>query len=196
MARVGMDSLIQRVRDHASCGESDYTIGVTSYWTDDQIQGHLDRNRESIRDEQLSIVSTVAADGTTEYYEYFSTAGNYEESTGGTAVLYLRDGTGSRISIGEYTPDYNNGRFVFAANTAGTVLYLTGESYDVEGAAADVWEQKAAHVADRFDFTADGASFTVSQMIRQYKDQAARLRAMSPSSGISSHTLQRSDIVA
>jgi len=195
-ARDGMDTLIQQVRDYAACGTADYSVGSTAYWTDDQLQAQLDMNRSSVRDEQLTRIATVASDGTTEYYEYRSTNDHYEETTGGTAVFYLRLADGSRVGENDYTPDYTNGRITFDADTGGSVVYLTGESYDVHGAAANVWDLKAAHVAHRYDFEADGAAFQVSQMVAQYKDQARQLRSMSPGSGTKSHTMKRSDIVA
>ena len=41
-------------------------------------------------------------------------------------------------------------------------------TYDLNAAAADIWEEKAATVADEFDFKADGGSFTRSQKEEKY----------------------------
>jgi len=41
-------------------------------------------------------------------------------------------------------------------------------TYDLHAAAADIWEEKAATVADEFDFKADGGSFTRSQKAETY----------------------------
>jgi len=40
-------------------------------------------------------------------------------------------------------------------------------TYDLHAAAADVWEEKAAGVADKFDFSANGGSYTQSQQYEQ-----------------------------
>ena len=40
-------------------------------------------------------------------------------------------------------------------------------TYDLHAAAADVWEEKAATVSDRFDFNADGGNYSVSQRFEQ-----------------------------
>jgi len=50
-------------------------------------------------------------------------------------------------------------------------------TYDLCAAAAEVWEEKASAVAGAFDFQADGASYSRSQIVAQYQRQAARYRA-------------------
>lgn len=45
-------------------------------------------------------------------------------------------------------------------------------TYDLNAAAADLWTEKAGKLADRFDFTADGASFHRSQAYEQAMKQA------------------------
>jgi hypothetical protein len=46
-------------------------------------------------------------------------------------------------------------------------------TYDLHAAAADVWQEKAAALADRFDTSADGASLQRSQMYKQAMGQVA-----------------------
>ena len=46
-------------------------------------------------------------------------------------------------------------------------------TYDLHAAAADVWEEKAANVADSVDFGADGANYHLSQ---KYEQAMARVR--------------------
>lgn len=169
-----------------------------TYWTDDQVQDALDRNRLELIDEPLSPFPTVNAGGTTEYRHYQSQYRSFEATTGGTAVYILRDGTGARVGTALYTPDYDLGRIEFAATvTGGSTLYLSGNAYDVYAAAADVWSQKAGHVADRFDFTADGASFKASQLVAQYERMAAQMRkraTFGSGSGATSSTMFRDDV--
>jgi len=50
-------------------------------------------------------------------------------------------------------------------------------TYCLNSAAADIWEIKAAAVAQDYDFTADGASYKRSQVYEQYMKQARRFRA-------------------
>jgi hypothetical protein len=50
-------------------------------------------------------------------------------------------------------------------------------TYDLNAAAADVWSEKASVVAQDFDFSADGGSYTRSQVYEQYRRQAAYYNA-------------------
>jgi hypothetical protein len=51
------------------------------------------------------------------------------------------------------------------------------EEYDLHGAAADIWEEKAAVLASKHDFSADGASFSANQMYQSAMAQAKHHRA-------------------
>lgn len=50
-------------------------------------------------------------------------------------------------------------------------------NWDINLAAADVWEEKAAVVAADFDFSADGGDYKRSQAYAQAKQQARNFRA-------------------
>lgn len=193
MARSTLAELIGRVRELAACGTSDYTIGTAAYWSDDQLQRALDRHRMDVYEEPLSPMPQKMASGTVEYHIYQAPWGNLEATDGGTAVFFLSTSTGARVGTADYTADYATGRMEFSANQAGSVYYLTGRCYDVHAAAADVWRMKAGHVADRFDFSADGASFKASQMVAQYERQAAKLEAMS-GGGVRTVQFMRDDV--
>lgn len=194
MARTGMANVITTVRQLAACGSADYQAAGTAWWTDDQIQAHLDRVRTEIWDAGLGAVPTVNSGGTVTYLDYRLPYGNLEQTTGGTAVFYIRDGNGARLGTSTYTVDYDGGRITFGADQAGSARYVTARSYDVHEAAARIWESKAAHVADRYDFTADGASFAAGKLITQYLDMAAAMRRQSPMGGITTGRLVRPDI--
>jgi len=49
-------------------------------------------------------------------------------------------------------------------------------TYDINAAAADVWQEKAATLAADFDFSADGASYTRSQTYQHAIEMAAYYR--------------------
>jgi len=51
-------------------------------------------------------------------------------------------------------------------------------AWDINQAAADVWEEKAAATAANFDFSADGGSYTRSQAHAQMLAMARRYRSM------------------
>lgn len=50
-------------------------------------------------------------------------------------------------------------------------------TYDLNAAAADIWEEKAASVAQDFDFKADGGGYTRSQVYDQFMKSAKHYRS-------------------
>ena len=50
-------------------------------------------------------------------------------------------------------------------------------TYDLAAAAADVWEEKAAIVAGKFDFAANGGNYSQSQQYEQYMNQCRYYRS-------------------
>jgi hypothetical protein len=50
-------------------------------------------------------------------------------------------------------------------------------TYDLNAAAADVWQERASGLVDRYDFSADSASYSRSQQYQQYMQQARYYRA-------------------
>lgn len=49
--------------------------------------------------------------------------------------------------------------------------------YDLHAAAGDIWEEKAATVANLYDFAADGGNYSRSNQYEQYMAQARNHRA-------------------
>lgn len=196
-ARLGMADIITQVRQLAACGSADYAVPATggiTYWTDSQLQTYLDRGRVELWDEPIQPVPVTNAGGTVEYRDYRIGYTWLEQTTGGTAVFYLRDATGARLGTTEYSIDYANGLVTFAEDQRGSARYVVGRSYDVYAAAASVWEAKAGHVAQRFDFSADGASFKASQLRASYLDMARQMRSQSNSGGLTHSRLVRDDL--
>lgn len=60
---------------------------------------------------------------------------------------------------------------------SGNVNSAWTATYDLNSAAAEIWLEKAAALATAYDFTADGGSFSRSQMIAQAQGMAAYYRA-------------------
>lgn len=197
-ARSGMANLITRLRGMTATGAADYQLGGSGevYWTDDQLQEILDRNRVDIRDEVLRSHYILGTAGTAQWFDYTSRYYNFEATTGGTAIFYLAFDTGERVGTALYSVDYDSGKITFANDTGGSAIYLNGRAYDLNAAAAEVWTMKADHVADRFDFSADGASFKVSQLQKQYMERAARYTGMAEwgNKSVSTHSFERGDM--
>lgn len=167
MAHSGMANPILKLRELTNVGTADYTLGTVTYWTDDLLQGVLDRYRTDIFSERLEAVSTLRA-GTVYYYDYYATPREYEQ---GTAQFRVTDAAGNAI-----TPDtinYEAAHVSFGTvNQLGSAYYLTARAYDLNAAAATVWRAKAANVSAYYDFSADGHSMSRSQMVKQFQEMA------------------------
>ena len=193
-ARSGMASLITELRGLSEAGTADYTVTSSTFWSDDQLQDILDIHREDVIFEPLTIYPTQVAGGSLSYRDYRSGYGFYEATTGGISVFYLQDATGASIGTSNFTIDYRRGRMVFTNDQRGSVYYLTGASYDLEAAAADVWRRKAAHYAPTaFDFSTDNHSISRSQVYRHCLEMAEYFESKGNNS-VESVQLFRSDV--
>ena len=178
--RPGMWHLIDELRGMTNAGEEDYTIGAVTYWSAEQLQDILDRRRLEVVREQLVHVDEVTTGNALSVTRYYSRRGNYEGTTGGTAVFVVRDGTGTIAGTATYSVDYNRGEVIFSSNTGGSVYYLTGRSYDLNSAAADVWDRKAAQIAggayswssDNMSVNKTGLRVEAVNMARYYRGLA------------------------
>lgn len=165
MARVGMTALIEELRSLTEAGTAEYTLGTTVYWSDNALQDVMDVHRLDLRFMQLQAYPDHVSGGSLVYKDYLSQYGYLEATTGGTAILYLQDSTGATLGTALWNADYRRGMFTFVNTTAGTAVYLTGRSYDLNAAAADVWRRKAAHYApSSFDFSTDNHSISRAQV--------------------------------
>lgn len=175
-ARDGMAHLITRLRGMTNTGETDYSIKGVTYWTDDQLQDILDTNRMDIMAEPLMVMPRQLSTTDVEYRDYYFSRANVEEAASGTAVWQVVDSRGSAVATAIYTVNYRARHIRFNSDTDGTAYFLHYRSYDLDNAAGDVWEQKAAQVADRFDFETDNHKLSRSQLARQYRQQAQDYR--------------------
>lgn len=162
MARTGMTDLIRKVRQMGNAGSADFTIAGVSYWSDDQLQELLDDNRLDVVFEELTEIPEYDGSGNTVYYEYRSRFGNFESGT----VFAVKDSLGAAVGTALWTADYQRGIVTFISDTGGDSAYLDGASYDIEGAAADLWEQKAAQYGESFDWSSDNHSIRRGQVVQ------------------------------
>lgn len=177
-ARTGMASLITTLRGMTNAGTTDYTIGSTSYWDDDQLQSVLDRCSTKITEERLEPRPVTNTGGSISYYDYQSRNRFFEQTTGGTAKFFIANEAGSIAGTALWSADYDNGRVSFVNDTAGLDYFLTGTSYDVYAAAAEVWYQKAAHASELIDFSTQGNSIKRAHVSTACMKMAERYERM------------------
>lgn len=172
-----MAALVNKVRDLVN----DQT---QASWTDEQIETALDRVRVRATYHRLAQEPTKTA-STTTYLAYTAPYGDWET----TAVL----SDSQYNTLTPDTADYDNGRWEFLTEPDWPV-YLTGYSYDVYGAAADLLERNLTGLAGEYDFSADGGSYSRSQKFDQLQALIQRYRTLSRMGGVHSVPMMRSDV--
>lgn len=160
-ARPTMSDLITKLRGFSNAGTADYTIGTVTYWSDDQLEDKLDKTRKTINYQTMQAIPIYGV-GSITYTEYRTGLENWENSP------IIQDSTGAVVASADYTFDANIGIVTFLADTEGQTRRITGNIYNVERAASEVWRAKAAQVANSFDWSSDNHSIKRSQVHEHY----------------------------
>ena len=191
-----MAALIAEVRRLAHAGLDEHTLGITTYWTDDQLQERLDRYRKSYRRVDLEALPEYT-DGGYVYKEYpipLGDEGVWLER--GSATVDAAAGFAIRDSAGGSAPantvNWEARVITFGGDQAAEVYYLDARVYDVYRAAADVWEDKAGFYEDEVDWQSDNHRFADSQKAAHAREKAEALRRQS-GAGVS--RLVRTDVL-
>ena len=172
MARTTLATLISTLRELVND-----PAGTAQVFSDDTLQRHLDGFRHDFYFEPMTPNQVQLAGGSVAYYEYYAWHQWLETTQAGTAVFYIQDSTGATRGTATWADvDYQRGVVTFTTNQAGTALYLTGRSFDVYGAAADVLTDWAQKVSLQFDFSSDQQSFSRSQKQQMLLAAAERYR--------------------
>jgi len=165
-ARSGMLDIIRDLRAKTDAGPNDFTVAGVPYWSDKQLQTALDKNRQDFYRANAEPQIQYVGGGTTEYKIYYTGIENIEQTTGGTAIFWIEDADGDKLSSDDYTMDYERGVITFDTDHGGTAYYVTGRTYDLNTAAANIWQQKAANAGKYFDFSTDNHSLKKSQLMQ------------------------------
>lgn len=180
MARTTLAAIIEELRGLTEAGTAEYTLGTTVYWSDNSMQDILDIHRRDIVFAPTGVLPKVVSGGTLQYYDYVIPYSYLETTAGGTDIFVLQDSTGATLSASLWSADYRRGKITFSSNTNGTSVYMTGRSYDINAAAADVWRRKAAHYAPTsFNFSTDNHSISRAQVYDHALEMASYFEGMS-----------------
>jgi hypothetical protein len=185
-----MADLLLTLRGLTAAGSAEYTVNAVSYWTDQQLQDVMDRHVYPIRHEELLPLETYGTGGTVTYLDYQSPRRFLETTSGGTSRFVIQDEGGTTVGTASYSVDYPKGLVTFTADTTGLSRFLTGFSYDVNAAAADVWGQKAAHYVTAYDFSTDNHNLRRSQIIQNCLTMS---KEYASGAAVYSVTMERSD---
>jgi len=193
MARTGMTELLSDLRALTEAGTAEWTLGSLTFWDDTQLQDVLDRHVTDFILSPIQSLPTYTTGGTLLYNDYQIAFGNIEQTTGGTAIFYIQDGSYNTVGTALYSADYRRGKVNFPTSTQGTTsYYATGRSYDLNGSAAEVWRIKANHVATSFDFKTDNTSVSKSQVYKHFLERAEHFESLS-TGGVKQAWIKRSD---
>lgn len=193
MTRSTMSYLIEQLRGMTDAGTADYTIGTANYWDNTHLQVVLDRHRTEFYFHETYPIATRSG-GTVSYTIYQTGLTNIEETDGGTAVFVVEDSVGNDQAGTLYTVDYMRGIITFGADQLGTAYYVTGQSYDLNASAADIWRQKAGHYAAAVNFSTDNHSISRSDLQKNALNMANYYSQMA-GGGVVVQDMYRSDAI-
>lgn len=190
-----MVNLLRRLRGLTQVGTAQYTLGTVTWWGDDQLQEVLDAFRVDVNFYEMRAQPDVNPGGTVQYFQYYTDYTNLEENTSGTIYFQIEDGTGSAVGTANYSVDYISGLTRFNADRGGTVYYLRARSYNILGAAAQIWREMAGNVAAFYSFQTDNQKFTRSDWFTHCMQLADGYDAQGGiSSGVMTVRMARTDL--
>ena len=162
--------------------------GVSMQFDDLAIQESLDQNRRYSDYFPLNPVRTIFQGGSVDYFTFEAPRGYWE----GTVGLTLVDGGYGTLTPGtaDNKTDLLTGRWTFGTAPTRPVM-VTGWTYDVYGASADLLDQWLSTKVGGFDFSTDGLSYKRSQEYSQIAATSAQYRLRSDFSR--QGTMHRSD---
>lgn len=187
MPRSGMTELISRIRALTNAGTADYAIAGTTYWTDDQIQAVLDRNSTPVRIRMSEVAENIG--GILEYHDYLWGDNDLERAASGTAVWRVVDAGGTIQGTALYSTNYDQRKVRFAVEKL-PPIYLESTAFDLNASAAQIWREKAAYYASRFDVSTDNHSLQRSQLMAHADKMARQFERLAAPRMVS---MQRSD---
>lgn len=180
MARSTLSDLSATLRGMTDAGTADWSIGTAVYWDDDQLQTVLDRHRTDFYRQPLTAIPDHTGASTLSYKTYRTRLGNIETTSGGTSIFIVEDSIGNDQGTALWSADYARGIVTFGADQKGTAYYITGRSFDLNGAAADIWRVKAANAAKLYNFSTDSHNLSRSQIMEHCLKMCSYYENMSP----------------
>lgn len=171
-ARAGLAWLIATLRRMAAVSEDDPA------WTDDDLQNALDRTRAERRGVPVEPVAERSP-GQTSFADYLLplSVRDVEFNAGAGDGWRLVDAGGQDAPA--HTVNLAAGVITFDTPTGGETYYLDCRAYDLNAAAADVWEQKAAAAVANVDWQSDNHRISASQEHAHCLKMAREFRAKS-----------------
>ena len=179
--RATMATLITRLRGLCEAGVDDYVLAGDTYWTDPQLQDHLDGSRQDWRSVPLEAQPEIVADNVYDYLDYripTEIVGRDFEEAGTGSIWAVKDSTGATVSTSLYTVNYRAGIIRFTTDQDAASYRLDCRTFNLNAAAREVWETKAAHAAAGVDWASDNHKISSSQEYEHCKERAEYFRKL------------------
>src|SRR5574342_204953 len=104
--RLGMDSLIEQLRQMTDADRQEFTLAGRTYWEDQHLQDALDLHRVDVYRETIYPETVYDSANNTRYYDYYWTYEHVEEAPSGTVCWMLQNQAGSVIGTADYSVNY------------------------------------------------------------------------------------------
>lgn len=143
--------------------------GGGAFYADDTIQDALDEHRLDVRRYQLAPSATYVLGSAAQWLDY------YDNSYGGNWEDDVTFQAGNFATLMPDTIDNLVGHWSWTLSKTPPV-FLTGKTYDVYAAAAQLVEERAASVMLDFDVMSDRQTVARSQKHKMLLEQAKALR--------------------
>lgn len=179
-AREGMTSLITRLREMTSTENTgEDALNGTQYWTDDQLQDYLDDTSTRVIDIPLE-ARPFYESGTFTYRFFYIPLGTgkwIEEPTSSSNVFHVVDSLGNEDSTTLYTFDQERNEIEYTTDLETAQRYWRGVVFDLNAAAANVWETKASMRYQYIEARFGGHWIKADQEFEHCKSQAKYYRS-------------------
>jgi len=168
--REGMAGLILRTRKLVG------DLATSPVFADQDVQDALDQYRFYHRYERTEPQATIQPGGHRAWTDFYTINENWEAPSSGSGDSLFNLADASYNLLAPDAADYLTGHFVFNAGVLNAVVWVTGQTYDIYAAGADLATNWAAQLARRFDFSDNNVRYQRSQQTKALLELADTLR--------------------
>jgi hypothetical protein len=169
-----MKALVADLRLMTGAGAESIEVGGVKHFTDEDLERKLqNRVGQRLIQARVQMISSIELTGEGTRLALKEGKVNFEgtlDTEGATLVSFWGGALEGTQTI------YGDGRIEFSVSQLVKTPLLTGTTYDLNGAAADVLTDWAAAVKMGYDITADGQTLSRSQRHEQLLTQAEAFR--------------------
>lgn len=163
--RPGMEPLIRHLRALTAVDVDSATVAGIAQWSDQHLQDELDRTQQTWLGVRLTpLTSLLDGSPITTSYAVPTTIPGWLENPGTNSGWAVKNVGGSALGTALYSLNLSSRLLDFGSiDQRGAAYYLDCRSYDLHHAAAAIWRQKAAALAQNVDWSSDNHDISAAQ---------------------------------